>query len=707
MLNKTLLGSAAVIMAVAGAQAADLPSKKAAPATYVKICDAYGAGFYTIPGTDTCVKVGGYVRAEYGYSPSAKAMSTSSFGATSVAGAGGYAARANVANESVVLRQGVTVTTTPAGTNSGQALAAGPLASVAAAGANPATVGSSAANFVLLTAAQAVSPATALALADTLNIAQKTGYVGTVAGANGITGVAINANSGVITIQDGYSAGAYSNVSLLPSDTQDQSGFVGRARIDIDARTQTSIGTARTFIGMRLQGVSGLYNSNYQSGLTGGGALATSPTVENAIIQVAGITAGRTTNELFSFLPAYNYTSFSNSGFPGALNLLSYTAVIGGGVSATIGLEDRSGMSGFSTSPGFTAVGPGGTRAAVPLNIGALGVTQTAQLGGVAATTFAQSTTGGTNPLAYATGTNLAGTSYGGAASSTGGMIANGPYTLPNIVLALRMDQGWGAVQVMGSMVQNGAQTTFAKTDPSSNLTTLQASQANATTPTAITNGSSNFSMTATGWALGAGLKLNLPQIGAGDSLYLTGAYGVGDLDHVLGNNTSGSPSNMGREFGGFLRQDRNLYVAPSANAGRSAACSSLGTVDKSCFQTDQTKAWSFAGWYTHNWSSTLRSVFLGSYANITPPDQVRNTDWTLGGLSEARLTKLATQLVYSPTKDLDMGIEVAYLSLRQSLAATSVANGGTGVATAVPATWNVGASSNVWQSRMRIQRTF
>ena len=69
MLNKTLLGSAAVIMTMVGAQAADLPSKKAAPATYVKICDAYGAGFYTIPGTDTCIKVGGYVRVDYDYRP--------------------------------------------------------------------------------------------------------------------------------------------------------------------------------------------------------------------------------------------------------------------------------------------------------------------------------------------------------------------------------------------------------------------------------------------------------------------------------------------------------------------------------------------------------------------------------------------------------------------------------------------------------------
>jgi hypothetical protein len=46
-------------LTVAGAQAADLPTRKAAPVEYVRICDAYGAGFFYIPGTDTCLKVGG------------------------------------------------------------------------------------------------------------------------------------------------------------------------------------------------------------------------------------------------------------------------------------------------------------------------------------------------------------------------------------------------------------------------------------------------------------------------------------------------------------------------------------------------------------------------------------------------------------------------------------------------------------------------
>jgi len=59
-----LLGSAASLSVVTGVYAADLPSRKSAPVEYVRICDAYGAGFFYIPGTDTCIKVGGLAYGE-------------------------------------------------------------------------------------------------------------------------------------------------------------------------------------------------------------------------------------------------------------------------------------------------------------------------------------------------------------------------------------------------------------------------------------------------------------------------------------------------------------------------------------------------------------------------------------------------------------------------------------------------------------------
>jgi len=64
-ISKGLLGAAAGIALVSGAQAADMPVKAKA-VEYVKICSAYGAGFYYIPGTDICLRVGGYVFLETG-----------------------------------------------------------------------------------------------------------------------------------------------------------------------------------------------------------------------------------------------------------------------------------------------------------------------------------------------------------------------------------------------------------------------------------------------------------------------------------------------------------------------------------------------------------------------------------------------------------------------------------------------------------------
>lgn len=61
MVKSLILGSAAGLIALSGAQAADLPVKAKA-VEYVRICSLYGAGFFYIPGTDTCIKLGGYVR---------------------------------------------------------------------------------------------------------------------------------------------------------------------------------------------------------------------------------------------------------------------------------------------------------------------------------------------------------------------------------------------------------------------------------------------------------------------------------------------------------------------------------------------------------------------------------------------------------------------------------------------------------------------
>ncbi|ESY64933.1 porin [Mesorhizobium sp. LNHC252B00] len=62
-IKSLLLGSAAALAAVTGARAADaVVVAEPEPAEYVKICDVYGAGYFYIPGTETCLRIGGYVR---------------------------------------------------------------------------------------------------------------------------------------------------------------------------------------------------------------------------------------------------------------------------------------------------------------------------------------------------------------------------------------------------------------------------------------------------------------------------------------------------------------------------------------------------------------------------------------------------------------------------------------------------------------------
>jgi hypothetical protein len=101
MVKSLLLGAAAGLVGVAGAQAADLPVK-AKPVQYVKICSLYGAGFYYMPGTDTCIKIGGFVRAE---------VNLNANGSFAVMAAGDFDSNANGSRQTWRSRAGVTLDT--------------------------------------------------------------------------------------------------------------------------------------------------------------------------------------------------------------------------------------------------------------------------------------------------------------------------------------------------------------------------------------------------------------------------------------------------------------------------------------------------------------------------------------------------------------------------------------------------------------------
>lgn len=62
-IKSLLLGSAAAMLAVSGASAADaIVAAEPEPVEYVRVCDAFGAGYFYIPGTETCLRLSGYTR---------------------------------------------------------------------------------------------------------------------------------------------------------------------------------------------------------------------------------------------------------------------------------------------------------------------------------------------------------------------------------------------------------------------------------------------------------------------------------------------------------------------------------------------------------------------------------------------------------------------------------------------------------------------
>jgi hypothetical protein len=352
--------------------------------------------------------------------------------------------------------------------------------------------------------------------------------------------------------------------------TMDTLGWRSRAYVNMDARTQTAYGTVQTVFSISLRSRSGIFNgaANGANGNT-----TASPQVYAAYIRFAGFTFGRAPHT-FSNGPGYLFywTNYSGGGAIGVLQL-SYTAVFGGGLSATISLQDKNDFG-----------------------------LQRATFGGLAGT----------------------------------------PNRLPNLVASVRLSQGWGYVRASVAWGRNYA---------SNALTTAEK----------------------TGWAVGADAKINLPSIARGDALFLSAAYGDRLLDYVTGgNNANGSKAKDGRITGGYQPGLANLYGP-------------IGGLQSA-------KAYRAMVAFTHRWSPTLRSNIAWSYMKIDLPaaagvDYTGSTSW-----------QASHQLVWSPTKGFDIGLEVYYAKINHDVSAARAA---------ALAAIGVKRNPDDWAVKMRVQRTF
>jgi len=454
-------------MTMVGAQAADLPSKKAAPATYVKICDAYGAGFYTIPGTDTCVKVGGYVRVDYDYRPERK---------------------------------------------------------------NTATVATTA---VLNTAAP-----------------------------------------------NGYTNSAGLAASATPADNTTM-GFYNRGTVQLDARTPTSMGVARTFMALRLETGSG---PQAKSG--------TQPSLEGAFVQWAGFTAGQAAHP-FAFMSSWAYNTHYWGGWPSGVRQLTYTAVLGGGFSATFGITDMHNYNAVSTAA-------------------------------------KDATNGGTAKTEAFMGPDYNGIVYVGN---------------------VRYDQSWGSVQVMAAGHTGGDLT--------------------GGTQNAVNNvvGGTKES----GYAVGIGASFKLPMLAAGDEIQLTAVY-ADRLANLLADSGINTPS---------------------------AAAYGTSPIGGPGVKFENGTGWVVGAQLRHFWTANFRSQVYASYTS-------REQHFLTGGVKGTGTAySLGKAFIYTPAKDLDIGLEFNYIRAEWNEAAVRSAQATSSLT--VNNMWGVypAQSANNYVTKLRIQRNF
>jgi hypothetical protein len=221
-------------------------------------------------------------------------------------------------------------------------------------------------------------------------------------------------------------AGGFSAANGIAKSAAHLYGWEARGRVDLDARTPTAYGTVQTVAALRMARTTGVLSETGPN-LSAAGAGAT---LEAAYIRFAGFTFGASRDN-FSYMPSVFYGAGHWSSFANGAKQIAYTAVLGGGFSATLAIQDRA----DTTAGGVNALG-----AVVSSNDGITPVAGNGFLLVPAAT----------------------------AADGAGnGAIAYAYKNLPQINGRIDFEQAWGGVSVMGAVGQAAAVNSSAAYDQS------------------------------------------------------------------------------------------------------------------------------------------------------------------------------------------------------------------------------------------------
>ena len=373
----------------------------------------------------------------------------------------------------------------------------------------------------------------------------------------------------------------------LASRVSDVSSFNATGRFIVDTRTATDFGLLRTFTRLDFSRNSG----NDPLGTFGSGSAARAgikfgfagpaggfpnfsgvDTVGNrlqtgvalmAFVQWGGLTAGR----LQSFFDFYadNDTWFGIADSNVLTQALAYTYTFGNGFSATLSIEDPKERQRYPVA-GLAPATLGGINPSVATPI------------------FTNAF-----PFAFSPFAAPAIAGIPGFPGNTGTISYVQRESIPDVVGVLRLDQGWGSAQLSGAYHRiSTVGATVVNLTPNNTATGFVVNPLVPNVPGGY------GTVTGNGWAVQGGVKIKLPMIAEGDTLYLEAGYSKGGLAYV----DSGFPAYYtGQAYlqgGGTSTATYDAVVGPTGHATLTPAYSAMVS-------------------YEHYWTPTIRQgLFAG-----------------------------------------------------------------------------------------------
>jgi hypothetical protein len=262
---------------------------------------------------------------------------------------------------------------------------------------------------------------------------------------------------------------------------------------------------------------------------------------------------------------------------------------------------------------------------------------------------------------------------------------APGGQRMPDVVGNIRVEQSWGAAQLSAALHELRPTNLIARDAAGETFVALPGSLDITDEPLGTVDNE-------WGYAIQGGVRFNLPMIAAGDQLWLQASFASGALGYT------------------------NVDDFTAARAGTFRLNQNEAVINPVTGDVEKTDSFSVSGKFLHYWLPNLRSNIFGAYseidydasatlAGVTPEGVVVNF-----GFQDLRIYEAGANLIWSPVKGLDIGVEGVYRKLdpkgreREEFGPTNTVNG---AGDRRDPRFFSRASEDAWEARLRIQRDF